>query len=170
MCGLSFSGKSTVAARLGELLPGRVVSLDLINSERGLQGGQGIPIEEWAHTNRIAHQRAEQILSRGEHVVVDDTGSPKFIRDGWSDLAKSSCTPFAVVWVQIEPKLQQERLRANRADKRRPDVVDAVLDDHVAQFEPPVDESPLMIDASRTRDEATIVALAEAIRGLTTVI
>ncbi|WP_141393747.1 AAA family ATPase [Brachybacterium alimentarium] len=31
MCGLSFSGKSTLAARLAEGLPASVISLDLIN-------------------------------------------------------------------------------------------------------------------------------------------
>nr|WP_282818681.1 AAA family ATPase [Curtobacterium flaccumfaciens] len=57
-CGLSFSGKSTLAAGLSNALAGELLSLDQINEERGLHGGQGIPLEEWAATNRIAHARA----------------------------------------------------------------------------------------------------------------
>lgn len=80
-CGLSFSGKSTLAARLSDALVGELLSLDRINEERGLDGGQGIPLDEWATTNRIAHERAGALLAAGRHVVVDDTGSPRFVRD-----------------------------------------------------------------------------------------
>jgi len=59
MCGLSFAGKSTFARLLAEELGAQVISLDLINAERGLYGGQGIPLEEWAATDRIAHERVE---------------------------------------------------------------------------------------------------------------
>jgi hypothetical protein len=53
LCGRSFSGKSTVARKLQAALDGTVVSFDEINSERGLHGGQGIPIAEWARTNEM---------------------------------------------------------------------------------------------------------------------
>lgn len=41
-CGLSFSGKSTLALELRSRLDADVLSLDVINAERGLYGGQGI--------------------------------------------------------------------------------------------------------------------------------
>jgi len=168
MCGLSFAGKSTLAARLAEQLPGGIISFDLINKERGLDGGQGIPLEEWGDTNRIGHERAENLLRSGQHVVVDDTGSPRFIRDEWRTLAGRSGAPVAIVWVQIEPSLQRERVRANRSDRERHDVIDAVLDDHVAHFEPPVDEAPLIVDAHDTRDETRIGEIVDSIRELVT--
>lgn len=145
MCGLSFAGKSTLAARLAEALPASLVSLDLINEERGLYGGQGIPLEEWAETNRIAHERGRELLDAGRHVVVDDTGSPRFIRDGWREVADQSDAPFVIVWVQISPELQQARVHANRQSYGRPDVTDAVLRDHRAGFEPPTDEEALVV-------------------------
>jgi len=46
MCGLSFAGKSTFAVLLAEELDGQVISVDIINTERGLVGGQGIPLQE----------------------------------------------------------------------------------------------------------------------------
>lgn len=119
MCGLSFSGKSTLAARLAEGLSANMISLDLINEERGLYGGQGIPLEEWSKTNRIAHERGRALLETGHHVVVDDTGSPRFIRDKWRAIADRSGVPFALVWVQISADLQTERIRANRGSLDR---------------------------------------------------
>ena len=79
MCGLSFSGKSTLARGLAEELGAHLVSLDAINHERGLRGGEGIPLDEWATSNGIAHERAGVLLAAGGDVVVDDTGSPRFI-------------------------------------------------------------------------------------------
>ncbi|WP_223693585.1 AAA family ATPase [Leifsonia poae] len=168
MCGLSFSGKSTVAAQLAEQLPGSVISLDRINAERGLDGGLGIPLEEWVLTKQIAHERAESLLRAGQQVVVDDTGSPRFIRDEWRTLAERSGTPLALVWVQIDPVLQQERVQANRSEQRRHDVIDSVLEDHVTHFEPPVDEAPIIIDAEDTTNEARIADIVDAIRRRTT--
>lgn len=161
MCGLSFSGKSTLAARLAEALPASLISLDLINEERGLYGGQGIPLEEWSTTNRIAHERGQALLEAGHHVVVDDTGSPRFIRDGWRDVADRSGARFALVWVQISADLQEERVRVNRESRDRHDVTDAVLREHRATFEPPTDEEALIVGAQSTDDLGQVAALVQ---------
>ncbi|MCU1422665.1 MAG: hypothetical protein JWN36_2316 [Microbacteriaceae bacterium] len=164
MCGLSFAGKSTFAALLAAELDAELVSLDAINAERGLDGGQGIPVTEWAETNRIAHARVARLLRDGSHVVVDDTGSPRFIRDGWSETAREAGAPFRIVWVRIDPQLQRQRVEANRAVLGRHDVVDAVLTDHVAGFEPPVDENPIVVDAGATRDTGRVREVADLLR------
>jgi predicted kinase len=165
MCGLSFSGKSTVAGRLARKLDAPLISLDAINGERGLRGGQGIPLEEWAATNRIAHERAATLLRAGGDVVVDDTGSPRFIRDEWRTTAQRVGARFAIVWVNIDTALQRERVLANRVEQQRPDVVDEVLADHAAHFEAPTDdENPIVIDARDTREDSRIRDLVDAIR------
>ena len=166
MCGLSFAGKSTLAAELAEGLGARLISLDMINEERGLHGGQGIPLEEWGRSDRIAHVRVEQLLGDGAHVVVDDTGSPQFIRDAWRKTAVEAGAPFVIVWVQIDPKLQGERVRVNREAERRPDVTDAVLREHAANFEPPTNEHPIVVDASQTRDPKRVKEIISEIRRL----
>ncbi|WP_031262027.1 AAA family ATPase [Curtobacterium sp. B18] len=166
-CGLSFSGKSTLAVEMSKALPAALLSLDQINEERGLRGGQGIPSEEWAATNRIAHERARALLADGRHVVVDDTGSPRFIRDEWRATASSAGAPFVLVWVQIDRELQRQRVLANRADPGRPDVTDAVLEEHGASFEAPGDEEPFVVDAASTSDPATIAAVIQAIEAAT---
>lgn len=162
-CGLSFSGESTFAAGLSSALGGELLSLDQINEERGLHGGQGIPPEEWSTTNRIAHERARALLAADRPVVVDDTGSPRFIRDEWRATASAAGAPFVLVWVQVSPELQRQRVLANRAEQVRPDVTDAVLEEHGASFESPVEENPLVIDATATSNPATIAATVEAI-------
>jgi len=46
----------------------------------------------------------------------------------------------------------------------RPDVTDAVLQEHGASFEPPVSEDPWVIDATSTSDSVAIAAIVEAIK------
>ena len=167
MCGLSFAGKSTVAAALARELKAEVLSLDAINAERGLDGGQGIPLDEWAVTNRVAHERVALRLGDRRSVVVDDTGSPRFLRDEWRELAEASGAAFALVWVRIDRAEQRRRVLANRVRGERHDVIDAVLDEHVAGFEDPgADEHPLTIDSNESRDAAAIATLARDIRAI----
>ena len=167
MCGLSFSGKSTLAAQIAADLDAELISLDAINLERGLDGGQGIPLKEWAATNQIAYDRVGQLLTERREVVVDDTGSPRFIRDGWREVAENSGSPFVLVWVQIDEELQRQRLHANRSDQSRHDVVDDVLAAHLREFEEPIDEGPVTIDARDTKDAASVGEVVAAIRAAT---
>lgn len=161
MCGLSFSGKSTLATQLSQALPAHLISLDLLNEERGLDGGQGISLEEWSMTNRIAHERAGALLDQGHHVVVDDTGSPRFIRDEWRATADRAGAAFGLLWVQITPELQRERVLANRESQERNDVTDAVLREHGESFEPPTEEDAITVEGKNATDPQQIRAIVQ---------
>lgn len=146
LCGTSFSGKSTVARVLAERLPARVVSLDEINERRGLWGGDGIPVEEWGRTHQFAQVEVLELLSSGGSVVVDDTSSPRFLRDGWRALAVRAGVEFRLVYVEVDQATVRARRDRNRVAPRRRDVADDVLDQHLAEFEPPgEDEDALRI-------------------------
>lgn len=164
MCGLSFSGKSTLAGQLGRELEATVFSLDSINEERGLYGGQGIPVEEWVESTRLAEERCSAPLRASRNVIIDDTGSPRFIRDHWRDVAARTHAAFALVWAQIDPELQRERLLANRLTGGRHDVTDEVLLDHVAHFESPTDEGAITINARDVSDPRHVKTIVDAIR------
>lgn len=140
LCGRSFSGKSTVASFLAGSLPGFVVSLDAINEERGLYGGEGIPLSEWARTNELARERVLARLADGETVIVDDTSSPRFLRDEWRMLCGSAGAPMALVFVDTSDEVIRQRLLTNRATGHRGDVTDGVMAPHQASFEPPEED------------------------------
>ncbi len=141
-----------------------VLSLDDINEERGLYGGQGIPGEEWGKTLRIAEERAGAQLRAGTDVIVDDTGSPRFVRDHWRDVASREKARFSLVWVQMDTALQQKRLRQNRCVPVRNDVTDEVMADHVSGFEPPTEEGAIAIDARDVRDPRHVRRIADELR------
>jgi predicted kinase len=47
LCGMPFSGKTTLLPLLCEYLNCPYISLDDINKQRGLNGGDGISVQEW---------------------------------------------------------------------------------------------------------------------------
>lgn len=168
MCGLSFSGKSTLAKELESELNGTIISLDAINAERGLYGGQGISIDEWEKTHRVAGERVTSLLQSPCDAIVDDTGTPRFIRDRWRQLAEQEHAAFRIVWVTIDEELQRSRLVANRDSKDRHDVTDAVMAEHRAMFDAPVTENAITIDARDVLDPSSVRRVAREIKtGLT---
>ncbi len=129
-----------IAAELASALPGTTISLDAINAERGLYGGEGIPLFEWAKTVDLGRQRAKAFLSRRETVIVDDTSSPRFLRDDWRELCVAADAPLALVFVDTPEEIIRRRLADNRTAGRRRDVTDQVMAVHLDTFEPPDDD------------------------------
>jgi predicted kinase len=140
LCGRSFSGKTTVACDLADQLPATVVSLDAITAERGLLGGQGVAVDEWERTNEIARDRTRTVVNQGLDVVVDDTNSPRFLRDRWRTVADQESVPLVLVYVDTPIEVILARHQANREGLARHDVVDAVFQAHLGAFEPPADD------------------------------
>lgn len=137
MCGLAFSGKSTVARRLAAALEAPLVSLDAINEARGLDAGAGIPDSEWEATSRIAVARLVDALAAGRHAVLDDTLSHRFLRDRYRAVAAEAGAAFALVFVDTPLEEIQRRRRLNDVERGRPTIADAVFDHHAARFERP---------------------------------
>jgi predicted kinase len=146
LCGTSFSGKSTIARALAPRLAAQIVSLDEINERRGLWGGDGIVVEEWVRTLQIAHGEVRELLAAGKSVVVDDTSSPRFLRDEWRALAGEVGARFTLLYVDVDHATVRRRHAANRVDSQRRDVADDVLDQHLAGFEvPAADEGAVRV-------------------------
>jgi predicted kinase len=148
LCGRSFSGKSTLASELEQRLGAVLVSLDDINAERGFQSGAGAPVEEWVRTHEISRSRTRSALSATKSVIVDDTSSPRFLRDGWRKFAQELLVPLVLVYVDTPVERSLSRHAANRADGHRMDVTDEILHEHLDSFEVPApDEDPVWYGA-----------------------
>ncbi len=158
LCGRSFSGKSTLAEALARQLPATVVSLDAINAERGLHGGQGIPIDEWSRTNEVARDRTRAGIADGVTVVVDDTSSPRFLRDGWRALADEQGVSLVLVHIDTPLTVSLEWHRTNRDNPLGDDVDDAVMRAHLESFEPPGGDEKVIRFVPGTSDVTDLVA------------
>ncbi|WP_433016025.1 AAA family ATPase [Kribbella sp. CA-294648] len=146
-----------MARSLEPRLSAKIVSLDEINERRGLWGGDGIPVEEWIRTHELASDEVRVLLTSGTSVIVDDTSSPRFLRDGWRSLAASVQARFSLIHVDVDHATIRRRRADNQLDPRRPDVADAVLDQHLADFEPPhEDENAVRVKSADDLRDLTI--------------
>jgi predicted kinase len=145
MCGLAFSGKSTLARAVAARAGAVIVSLDAINRSRGLEGGLGIPDEEWARTHRRALEMTESALAEGRSVVVDDTNCYHFLRDHYRAVAEAHRAPTVVIHLDVPPSVVRSRIEANEVAPDRPPIRESVLADLAAKFEPPTPEEPTLV-------------------------
>jgi predicted kinase len=137
MCGIAFSGKTTVAKQLVRALGCAYVSLDDINAERGLHGGDGIAVEEWERTHGVAIERMKHLMARGEYIVLDDTNCFRWLRDKYSEFASENGYVAELVYLAVSLEEVQERIVRNTITTARHSIESNVFGAHVQEFEPP---------------------------------
>ena len=157
MCGIAFSGKSTVARRVADAFAIPLVSLDAINDERGFDGGNVIDDDEWERTSHIAMDRLDAHLATGRSALVDDTFAFRFLRERAAAVAARHDADFRILLVATPMETIQARRRANDATRERMGLSDAVFDDHVVRFHWPDPAEPVL----RRESEADVARFLE---------
>lgn len=145
LCGLAFSGKTTLAAALSRHLGAAVVSLDAINASRGLQGGMGIPAEEWSRSHGEALRQVGDLLAAGRSVIVDDTNCFRFLRDDYRAVAEHHGARTTVLYIDAPLALVQGRRRENDRVRTRASVTEPVLSELAEKFELPAEDENVLV-------------------------
>lgn len=140
MCGVAFSGKSTLARQIAETLSLELISLDAINHERGLHGGEGLSVSQWEATSAIAMERLRRYLDAGRSVVIDDTFSHRFLRDRCKAVAHQYEAMFTLVFVDTPLEVIRSRRLRNDQVITRDSIRDDVFDAHYASFQFPAED------------------------------
>jgi hypothetical protein len=162
MCGLAFSGKSTMARAIAKALNYELIVLDAINAERGLDGGKGLTIAQWEETSAIAMNRLRVLASRGRSVVVDDTHSHRFLRDRCKAVAQECGMEFLIVFVDTDMATIDARRAANAINPVRPHIDDDVFAAHRDGFQYPARDEPVL--AMRSQDALREWLIAQGVR------
>lgn len=144
MCGVAFSGKSVLARRIADELSIALISLDAINHERGLRGGEGMSVVQWEETSAIAMDRLRRRLMEGGSVVVDDTFSRRFLRNRCKAVAHEFRAGFTIVFVDTPVDEIRARRDANYERPTRHHVRDDVFEDHYKTFQFPAEDEPVV--------------------------
>lgn len=146
LCGIAFSGKTTLAKELCEATGFARISLDEINAERGFFGGEGLSSVEWERTHEIAQERMRSHMAEGRNIVLDDTNCFRWLRQRYSEFAHCYGYVPKIVYVEIPISEIQRRIDENGALPRRHTIAAAVFQDHVRNFErPDSDEKPIVL-------------------------
>lgn len=140
MCGLPFSGKSTLSKQIAISLGIPRISFDetwiQVEQEHGSVPGLD-DIERWKYINRMCEDNARKLLSEGSSVVYDNLGSNFDQRDKIKKLAGGEGATSKVIYIDIDKEEAIRRREANLELKERAQVSDQNFDRALATFEPP---------------------------------
>lgn len=138
MCGLPFAGKTTVARKIASHLGWRYISLDAINTKRGVGlDGNAIAQDEWTQTYAEAHRRIKEVLGAGCSVIFDDTNFLRSQRDHLRSITSSCHAETYILYVPTPEVEVRERWRRNHIKRQRGNVRDDDFELVIRQFEPP---------------------------------
>ncbi len=140
LCGLAFSGKSTIARRVAAEFGAELISYDAINAARGFDGGTVMDDSEWEKTGLMAASTARAVLASGRSVVVDDTFSHRFLRDRFRQVAAAAGAPFVLLFVDTPLVVIEARLADNARTRALHHIAPDVFAHHRARFQVPRDD------------------------------
>ncbi len=141
LCGLPFTGKTTLARALERQLGIALVELDAINSARGVGlRGEAISPEEWDRTYAEAYRQLDTFLAAGQSVLFDAASFTKAQRDFLRTLAGKRWASSLVIYLDVSEAEARQRWLQNRATGARYDVRDEDFAQVVNFFEPPAPE------------------------------
>ncbi|MHC5595161.1 MAG: AAA family ATPase [Nostoc sp.] len=148
LCGLAFSGKSTLAKAIVNYLNCASVSLDDINKERGLVfGGDGIPVEEWENTHQIAIGILDNLMQLEQDIVLDDTNCFRWLRDRFRAVAKGHNYITKVIYLDVPLEEIYIRMQMNEQTKKRQGIKKEIFAELIQNFQPPeIDENILLLN------------------------
>ncbi len=150
LCGLPFSGKTTLARQLADKLHLYHIEVDAIKRERGIGlEGQRTSESEWEAIFAEADRRLIATLERGRTVLYDATNYARDVRDHLRTLAVQHGAFSAIIYVPADAAAADRRRQANRTTSQRGQVRDEEFNDVVTGFqEPTEDENVLRYDPS----------------------
>lgn len=138
MCGLPFSGKSTLARALGAWLPATVVEVDAVVLARPHPPGAPIPDSVWIAAYREAERQTAHALADGQRVVYDGVNFRSAMRWKLRRVAATHAGTSLLV-VRVETPLDEimARRATNRQSPRRVDVDDTTFEMVRRRFQEP---------------------------------
>jgi predicted kinase len=140
LCGYPFAGKSTLARKLTDKFGFVHISVDEINTQRGIGLDTLKPIapEEWQSTYKIFYERIVDNLRSGYTVVADAVAYHKKQRDYLLAIAKECNADAFVVYLKIPLETVKKRWSDNKATSVRPVVRDDDFYNVINHFEKPI--------------------------------
>ncbi len=146
MCGLPFSGKTTLARILSRTLNWMYISLDDTISALGFwDQGYDITQNQWNEAYTKAHNTVRTALQEGNSVIYDETNYRRLHRDRLRQIAVETRTRSYVVYLDVSLAEVQARIIANRIQLQRGDITDEALRYVVERIEPPMPEEHVLL-------------------------
>lgn len=141
MCGVGFSGKSTLSQKISEYLHVPLVSQDgLFFEKKGELNIDEDDGEQWRMLLKMCQARIKGYLLAGESVVFDNVNLKKEHRDELKSMAEEAGAETIIIYLATPEKLLNERQERNKLTKEHHEVKQEYLDDARKQLEIPTEQ------------------------------
>ena len=154
MCGVGFSGKSTLAKRIAEYFNISLVSQDglFFEKEKELNLNQDSD-EQWEMLLGMCKQRIMELMKEGKSVVFDNVNLKHAHRNELREIAKEAGGKAVVVYLDTLEETLNKRQDRNKVTRERHDVKQEYLDDTKAQLEIPQRDEEVYVFTPETNLE-----------------
>ena len=154
MCGLPFSGKTTLARALANQCGFVHLDLDAIARAKRLFPKEGINDEHWEPVFREVYRQVADSLTSGKSVIFDAVNYDRVGRDRLRTIAQQSGSSVQVIYINISVQEIEKRRQVNQAHLRRPPVREKDFVELVREFEiPTIEENPFVYNGTQSIPE-----------------
>src|SRR5688500_14748822 len=137
LCGLPFSGKTTLAHAIADQCGCVHLDLDSLANRKGLSPEEGIDDNQWGLLFSETHQYLAALLSSGKSVVFDAVNYDRVGRDRLRAIAQQNGSSVYVIYVKLTVQELERRRRANLDHHQRPNVQEKDFVKLARDFEAP---------------------------------
>lgn len=147
LCGIPFSGKTTLGQELKKRLAFEYINLDEIRAEKGYGDVKedDIPDEAWKNIFAEADRRLLEYLKIGKNVANETAWVTRKWRDRTRNIARAAGFSTKVILLDIPVAVAKERWRKNRKEKQRYDTPDDEYESYIKDFEKPTPDEEVII-------------------------
>lgn len=147
LCGIPFSGKTTLGQALHDKLGFVHINLDAIKKEKGYGDtcDDDVPDTVWTEIFREADSRMLAGLKEGKSVAHETAWVTRAWRDRARDIATEAGFPTKIIFLDIPKEVALSRQSANRTKQTRYDTPDTEFQDYVTEFERPTPDEDIII-------------------------
>lgn len=160
MCGVGFSGKSTLAKKIAERTGAALVSQDEMFFEmEKIQKIDQDSDDEWRTLLEMCKQRILENLQQGRSVVFDNINTRFEHREEIRAVANQTKAQTKVVFLDTPIEVQKQRQLKNKETGERHDVKQEYLDQAIAELEPPTESENVLVFRPDTNLEEFLSSL-----------
>ncbi len=153
LCGLPFSGKSTLRRELVKKFNFDVASVDRMIGKHEFHVPD-MTQEDWNLVYKEAYEELEFSLRTGKTVILDKGSLKRSERDTARDIAGSAGATYVLIYVNTPLETIQERRKRNQETHERGDLDDTHFQIALDQFvAPQADEQHIIYSADMDLNE-----------------
>ena len=150
MCGLAFSGKSTLAKRIAEHTGREIIAFDKLWVEEDKVKPVPKNVDGWRQIRKLAQGKILKALKDGKSVIYDDTNARREHREELRNLAKQAGAESIVVYLDTPLEIIRAREEANKDSQNRHEVEPHNFQKVLEDLEVPSGDEEVLIFTPKT--------------------